>query len=81
MTWFTDEDVEKGLNAFCNQLKGDGDTLEAALRAALSAVNPYQWKPIETAPKDGTAILRWCPTKDGEATHWLPVPPAPEGDR
>ena len=52
-----------------------------AIIAQLRAANPYQWKPIETAPKDGTAILRWCPTKDGEATHWLPVPPAPEGDK
>ena len=83
-------------------------SLEQA-RKALSAVNPYEWMPIETAPKDGTFILTfagdmaasitdgsWAENvedsvvsgvlgtwrDDGaDPTHWMPLPPSPEGDK
>lgn len=82
---------------------------ERAAQAAIDAWNTRapQWHPIETAPKDGTAVLatsahmtgpngepvawaaifdqgreRWEATWDGEplndATHWQPLPAAPE---
>ena len=117
MTWFTDEQVEKAadaVRAFAQALgddrtkSGDRVSIEVA-RAALSAVNPYEWRDIATAPKDGSFILtfagdmavqvtvgNWVENDadisvtdiagtwrdDGaEPTHWMPLPPAPEGDK
>jgi hypothetical protein len=79
------------------------------IRTVIAAANPeareiMRWRPIETAPKDGSSILaiwrwgdnpdngaethmvvRWCGWWDAqgftqpEPTHWMPLPPAPEG--
>ena len=41
-----------------------GDYEEQALKTIRAALaTPVGWMPIETAPKDGTRILLWCP-------HW-----------
>ena len=69
------------------------DCMSEALEAALAAM----WKPIKTAPKDGTYVLVKGPCvypctvfwngnswDDGDfhdripATHWAPLPGAPE---
>jgi hypothetical protein len=74
------------------------------------------WQPIETAPKDGTAIVAYCPrlgvcaptswnddkysknpkpywrhwvehifrvrcVREDQSTHWMPLPPPPEGKK
>lgn len=61
-----------------------------------------KWRPIETAPKDGTLVIIYDPRSHRayacgfefgiwqtgvwdsrgpvSPTHWLPLPPPPEGD-
>lgn len=55
--------------------------------AALKAEN--EWQPIETAPKDETEFLTYCPSYANKwwistgkcnlngATHWMPLPKPP----
>lgn len=66
--WFTDEQVEKAAEAifkasvisFCEWKDLDEDLaqdVQIKARAALRAVNPYEWVPIEMAPKDATVNI------------------------
>lgn len=91
----------------------EGVLAEIKRLAALSGENAWPWRPIETAPKDGSRVWvfapdwthemgaarfldefsRWvdddeeplmgnCPVRHAicaEPTHWMPLPPAPEG--
>lgn len=52
-TWPTDEDVEKALDAYWPDV--EHDTPEDAMRAALSAVNPYEG--LTDALLNGTIAL------------------------
>jgi hypothetical protein len=45
-------------NCLVNMAHNSLDELTEALRQLLSAT---EWKPIETAPRDGTPILLWAP--------------------
>lgn len=61
----TDEQVEKALRAWRDKVEYDftGENIEnpyEAMSAALSAVNPFEWMPIESAPKDGRSLLLAC---------------------
>ncbi len=40
--------------------------------AALVREQPPEWRPIETAPKDGTFVIVWPPTWNGvtSCAHW-----------
>lgn len=45
----------------------------AIIDAALTAAKAGGWLPIETAPKDSTARLVWCPERQNiYAVTWLP---------
>ena len=48
----------------------DGEThgFEVELRAIIAALTP-QWQPIETAPKDGRALLLCCMTPSKYSRH------------
>lgn len=41
------------------------DDLAACEAELANEHKKNQWKPIETAPKDGTKILVWCPSAHG----------------
>jgi hypothetical protein len=93
-----------------------GGGMELLYLAAGAALQPAQWKPIETAPKDSSRILIYCPKSnrpvqevwwaipyegavrgywstpigptgrgytilETSPTHWMPLPPAPQGDQ
>jgi len=50
--------------ADCDDEQSDNARLIVALRNALptilAALEAYEWRPIEEAPKDGTPIIAWC---------------------
>ena len=52
----------------CAEAADEIDRLRATLAAAQAG--GVEWRPIETAPKDGTWILVWEP--DGVNTKWSP---------
>lgn len=68
----TPEMIEVGMKLVLRNKLGERLTIYprhiAAIYAAMQAVAPDGWEPIETAPKDGTKVLTYTP------------PPAPYGD-
>lgn len=89
-------DIEKLIRRTRRDLLNDHPIPDEDIVALIAEVERYQWRPIETAPKDGSEFLLVQP--DGsmhvsyhyqgswgfspEPTHWMPLPPAPvsEGD-
>lgn len=70
--WPTDEQVEKAARAIDSATRNALDThgkfsSEEMARAALSAVNPYEWRPIADALKNYAPIRLWSPR-----THTYP---------
>lgn len=76
VTDIDEETVERVARALCRQYElDDGFSVEQADRAAASdmyrnfvksaraalAAMPSQWRPIDSAPRDGTDILLYCP--------------------
>ena len=49
--------VTAGTEALARELPGAADDLAPAARAAFAAMQPHQWQPIETAPKDQEILL------------------------
>lgn len=47
----------------------------AALRAAEERRARERWRPIESAPRDGTPFLGWCPKRGARETCWAPWQP------
>ena len=62
---------------------------EAVMGQSRLGDDMSEWRPIETAPRDGTDVLVGCLDADHrqftapillyfEPTHWLPLPELPE---
>lgn len=55
----TDAMVEAACRTYENHPFVRRSASQAAMRAALEAAERAAWRPIEEAPKDGTALLVW----------------------
>lgn len=56
--WFSEQQAIAAKRAAHDEM-GEHDPLPiAAIRTALRAVNPFEWRTMESAPIDGTTILR-----------------------
>jgi hypothetical protein len=92
-------ELEAALDDAISYIVGDisGSAQRAGIikqaRAALTQPAPSAWKPMETAPKDGTIFLategsamvttywhrnQWKAVDWANPTHWMPLPPPPE---
>ena len=48
----------------CDSLEAGKAACEADWRGRIAAcLVPVEWRPIETAPKDGRGVLVWCPER------------------
>jgi hypothetical protein len=76
----------RGQDCRCQQIEEDAENMAAAIRALPlpSATKAGEWRPIETAPKDGEPVLIACDRTEalggpcgregcGETVRWLPV--------
>lgn len=56
------------------RLPGMSAVATADLRTILAALDEQDWRPIETAPRDGTAVLLWYKQKSHVAAYWVSSP-------
>lgn len=56
-------ETHEGHGAWCSSGAGDCQslTVKAIAAAIRNGREPQDWRPIETAPKDGTYVLLWYP--------------------
>lgn len=57
------EAVALAIDNLCDDRMDNGirwEFSEDLARAAITAYEAAQWRPIESAPKDGTWVLLWC---------------------